>query len=104
MQMPFFIFLYVFVVVSVFLGTLWLIWRLFAWIFRRSPSDRHRALTPDWRAASTGGREDPTRRMQNFIPPPTPITEQEYWQAEQYHFEHGQPAPLPPPKRERDEW
>ena len=39
-----------------------------------------------------------------FVPPPTPRTDQEYWQAEQYHFEHGLPAPLPPPRQEREEW
>ena len=105
MHTPLFIFIYVFAVVSVFLGTLWLICRLFAWIFRRSPSSHHRRLAPQRRAAATDDRAGtPNRCVPNFIPPPTPTTEQEYWQAEQYHFEHGQPAPLPPPRRERDEW
>lgn len=100
-----FTFIYLFAVAAVFLGTLWLIWCFLVWIFRRRPPNQKRPSTHEWRAASTDGRPElPARRSPNFVPPPTPQTDQEYWQAEQYHFDHGQPAPLPPPRRESDEW
>ena len=105
MHSPLFISLYVFAVVFMFLGGICLVLRMLGRIFGANRSECHRHPTPERRAASTNDRAElPARRMPNFVPPPTPRTDQEYWQAEQYHFEHGLPAPLPPPRQERDEW
>ena len=105
MQSPLFISIYVFPVVFMFLGGICLLLRMLGRIFGTNRSNRHRRPMQEWRATPTNGRaEPPAHRMPNFVPPPTPMTDQEYWQAEQYCFEHGLPAPLPPPRRERDEW
>ena len=105
MHSPLFISFYVFAVVFMFLGGICMLLRMLGRIFETSRSNRHRRPTPEWRASPTNGRaEPPAHRMPNFVPPPTPRTDQEYWQTEQYYFEHGLSAPLPPPRRERDEW
>ena len=104
MQSPPFISFYVFAVVFMFLGSICLLLRMLGRIFGSNRSNRRRRPTPEWRAPSTNRRAvPPVRPLPNFVPP-TPRTDQEYWQAEQYCFEHGLPAPLPPPRRERDEW
>ena len=102
MHSPLFISLYAFVVVFMFLGGICLFLRILGRIFG---ADRSRRRSPEWQPAPPDGRAvPPSRGLPNFVPPPTPRTEQEYWQAEQYCFENDLPAPLPPPRRERDEW
>jgi hypothetical protein len=104
MHSPLFVSIYAFLVVFGFLFGVVLMIRMLGRIFgAKRPASRCNP-TPEWRAPTDGRSADPVRRMPNFVPPPTPTTEQEYWQAEQYHFEHGLPAPLPPPRRDRDEW
>ena len=105
MHSPLFISFYVFAVVFLFLGGIWLFLRILGRIFGANRSDQHRRPMPERRGTATNDRtEPPARRLPNFVPPPTPRTDQEYWQAEQYCFEHHLPAPLPPPRRERDDW
>ena len=105
MHSPLFISFYVFAVVFMFLGGICLFLRMLWRIFGTNRSNRHRRSTPERRIAPPNSRaEPPPRRPPNFVPPPAPRTDHEYWQAEQYCFEHNQPAPLPPPRRERDEW
>lgn len=100
-----FISFYVFAVVFMFLGGIWLFLQIFRRIFRVNRSNRNRRPTPEWRTAPPNDLAEPrAHRLPDFVPPPTPRTEQEYWQAEQYCFENDLPAPLPPPMRERDEW
>jgi hypothetical protein len=105
MQSPLTISIYVFVVVFLFLAGICVLLRLLGRIFGGNRS-RHPSLSPsESRPPPLNGlAEPPPRRLPNFVPPPTPMTDQEYWEAEQYHFEHGLPAPLPPPRQERDEW
>lgn len=104
MRSPIFVSIYAFVVVFGFLGGVCLVFRMLGRIFGAKRPERRRDPTPEWQAATHDQSADGARPLPNFVPPPTPVTEQEYWQAEQYHFEHGLPAPLPPPRRERDEW
>ncbi len=105
MQPTLIISLYVFAVVFLFLGGFCVLLRLLGRLFA---GDRSRHPTPSLSEVRppplNGLAEPPARRLPNFVPPPTPLTDQEYWQAEQYHFEHGLPTPLPPPRQEREEW
>ena len=103
MHSPLFVSFYVFAVVFMFLGGICLLLRMLGRSFGTNRPNRR--SSPECQAAPTRGRaEPPANRVPNFVPPPTPRTDQEYWQAEQYHFEHGLPAPLPPPRQEREEW
>ena len=105
MHSPLFISVYAFAVVFMFLGGICLFLRMLWRILGRNRSNRDPRPTLQSRPAPPSGRvEPPARRLPNFVPPPAPRTEHEYWQAEQYCFEHDLPAPLPPPRRERDEW
>ncbi len=104
MHSPLFVSVYAFVVLFGFLGGVWLMIRMLWRIFVPKRPKHHGHPTPEWRPANDNRAADSARRLPNFVPPPTPTTEQEYWQAEQYHFEQGLPAPLPPPRRDRDEW
>jgi hypothetical protein len=105
MQSPLFISAYVFALVFMFLGGICVLLRMLGRIFETKRSNHSRRPKPERRAASANNPSDPpAHRLPNFVPPPTPRTDQEYWRAEQYCFEHDLPAPLPPPRRERDEW
>ena len=96
--------LYAFANVAIFAGGLWLVLKVLGRIFgsRRSKDiSRPREPHVDVRL----GTEPQERRSRpGFVPPPPPSTDREYWQAEQYCFDHRQPPPLPPPRQERDEW
>jgi len=105
MQSPRIISLYVFAVVFLFLGGICVLLRLLGRIFGGDRSQQLRRSPAELRPPPLNGLvRSPRHHLPNFVPLPTPSTDQEYWQAEQYHFEHGLPAPLPPPRQERDEW
>lgn len=105
MQPPLIVSLYVFAVVSLFLGGICVLLRLLGRIGKGDRSRRPSLASPESRHQPLNGWEEPpSRRRPAFVPPPTPLTDHEYWEAEQYHFEHGLPAPLPPPRQEREEW
>ncbi len=95
MQLPLVISLNLFVVFQ-FLGGICVLLRLLGWIFGRSRSRRARLLPPEVPPPPPNGlSESAPRRLPNFVPPPTPLTDREYWQAEQYCFDHGFARPAP---------
>lgn len=104
MHSPLFVSIYAFVVVFGFLGGVCLVFRMLGRIFGAKRPEPRCHPTPEWRAATDDRSADHARRLPNFVPLPAPTSEQEYWRAEQYHFDHGLPAPLPPPRQDRDEW
>ena len=104
MHSPLFTSAYAFALVFLFLLGVCLVARFCLRVLGFGRARQDRRPEPQWQVKAANRRDSSARRRPDFVPPPTPQTEQEYWQAEQYHREHGMPAPLPPLQREREDW
>ena len=106
MPSPLIEFIYVFAVVTVFLGG-------FCMILRRLIGTRKGVRLSAIRGASSASlfsenaldaAEQTSGRRPSFVPPPSPRDDREYFQAVHDARENDLPPPLPPPVRDRDEW
>ncbi len=98
MQPPLIVSLYVFAVVFLVLGGIYVLLRLLSGIGKGDRSRRSSLPSPESRPHSLNDFEEPTTRRPIFVPPPTPLTDREYWEAERYHFEHGLSRPASSPE------
>lgn len=98
--------IYVFAVVTVFLGGFCLIVRCLIGPRKdvRSSAIRTASQSAIFSENTLDAAEQKPGRRPSFVPPPSPRDDREYFQAVHDARENDLPPPLPPPTRERDEW
>jgi hypothetical protein len=98
--------IYVFAVVTVFLGGLWMVVRRLIGTRKgvRSSAIRGASQPSLFLENAPDAAEQTPRRRPSFVPPPSPRDDREYFQAVHDARENDLPPPLPPSVRERDEW
>jgi len=106
MLSPFIEFIYVFAVVVVFLGGLWMVVRrlIGTWRGVRSSAIRGASQPSLFAENVLDAAEQTPGRLPSFVPPPSPRDDREYFQAAHDARENDLPPPLPSRVRERDEW
>lgn len=98
--------IYVFAVVTVFLGGLCLIVRCLIGPRKGvgSSAIRSASQSPLFSENALDAAEQTPERRPSFVPPPSPRDDREFFQAVHDARENSLPPPLPPPAGERDEW